>query len=126
MSLLAQIDPQTVFGTVNPPPGVAAFDAAAGGGENIGLLLFASNLIRIVTVIAGIWVLFNFIMAGFTYINSSGDSGAHKKVMEQLSMSVIGLVLIVAAYTIAALVGLLVFGDASYILNPQICGPAGC
>jgi len=122
-SLLAQANPNTIFGTVDAPAGVAAYDAQSGG---IGLLLFMSNLIKVGTIIAGVWVMFNFIMAGYTYVTSSGDAGAHKKVMDQLSMSVIGLVLIVASYTIAAIIGLLVFGDPNYILNPKICGPTPC
>ncbi len=126
-SLLAQAtpgDPNSVFGSVEAPAGVALYDSNSGG--DIGLILFASNLIKIATIVAGIWVLLNFIMAGYTYITSNGDTGAHKKVLEQISMSVIGLVLIVAAYTIAAILGLLIFGRADYILNPQICGPTGC
>jgi hypothetical protein len=118
-TLLAQADPD-VFGNVTPPPGVAAYDAQAGG---IGLVLFASNLIRLGTIIAGIWVFFNFITAGYEYITAAGDTGSHKKVQEKLTMSVMGLVIIVMAYTVAGVLGLIIFGDASYILNPKICGP---
>ncbi len=125
--LIAQADTSEIFGTVEAPKGVAAFNEQAGGG--IGLLIFISNMIKLGTVIAGIWVLFNFIQAGFTYITSSGDSGAHKKVTDQLTMSVIGLVIIVTAYTLIAVISLLLFGKADYILNPTICGPTaseGC
>lgn len=125
-SLIAATDTTTdIIGKVSPPPGVAAYNDQAGAGS-IGILIFVSNLIRLGTVIAGIWVLFNFITAGYIYITSSGDSSAHKKVSDQLTNSVMGLVLIVVAYTIAGLLGLIIFGDPSYILNPSICGPEGC
>lgn len=126
-SLLAAVDSTNdIIGTVSPPPGVMTYNEQAGGADSIGILIFISNLIRLGTVIAGIWVLFNFITAGYIYITSSGDSSAHKKVTEQLTNSVIGLVLIVVSYTIAGLLGLIIFGDPSYILNPSICGPEGC
>jgi hypothetical protein len=124
-TLLAEVDPNDIIGNVVPPAGVAVYNDKVG--ENgIGLLLFISNLIKLGTIVAGIWVMFNFISAGYIYITSAGDSSAHKKVSDQLTMSVIGLVIIVASYTIAGLLGLIIFGDPGYILNPQICGPEGC
>lgn len=108
---------ENVFGTIDAPQGVAQFNAQSDSG--IGLLLFISNLIKIASVVAGIWVLFNFISAGFTYISAS-DKGAYEKIGSKLSLSVTGLVLIVAAYTIAAILGLIIFGDPTYIINPDI------
>lgn len=108
-----------VFGKIEPPAGVDKYN---GPTNNIGIILFFSNIIRFATVIAGIWVFINFIMAGWIYITSSGDSGAHKKVSEKLTMSVMGIMIIVGAYTIAALLGLIIFGDAKYILSPTLKG----
>lgn len=108
----------SVFGQIEEPVGVAAYNSQAEGG--IGLLLFVSNAIKVISIVAGIWAMFNFIMAGFTYVTAAGDSGAMSKVGEKLSYSVMGLLLIVASYTIAGIVGLLVFGSATYIINPEI------
>ncbi len=110
-----------IFGKIEAPAGVDKYNAQAGAG-GIGLILFFSNMIRFATVIAGIWVFINFILAGWTYITSSGDAGAHKKVSEKLTMSMMGIMIIVGAYTIAALIGLIVFGDAKYILSPTLKG----
>lgn len=109
----------SVFGDIEAPAGVADFNDQAGE-SGIGLLIFISNMIKFSSVIAGIWVMFNFIFAGFTYVTSNGDSGAYSKIGEKLSLSVTGLVLIVAAYTIAGIISLIIFGDATYIINPQI------
>lgn len=110
-----------VFGKIDAPAGVAELNTQAGeDGSNIGLLIFISNMIKFASIVAGIWVMFNFIFAGFTYVTASGDSGAYSKIGEKLSLSVTGLLLIVAAYTIAGIIGLLIFGDATYIINPQI------
>ncbi len=114
----------SIFGNVTPPQGVQAYDAAAGG--NIGLLLFLSNMIKLVTVGAGLFVVFNVVYAGIMYVSSMGDSSVHAKVRDQLTYSVIGLVLIAASYAIAILVGFIFFGDPGFIINPKVCGPGGC
>ena len=111
----------SVFGTIEAPDGVSKFNIEAGEeANNIGLLLFVSNVIKLISIIGGIYVLFNFIFAGFTYITANGDSSAYSKIGEKLSLSVTGLILIVASYTIAGIIGLIIFGDATYIINPQI------
>jgi hypothetical protein len=112
---------ESVFGKIEAPAGVSELNKQAGtAGNNIGLLIFISNMIKLVSVVAGVWVMFNFIIAGFTYITSAGDSAAYSKIGSNLSLSVSGLVLIVAAYTIAGILSLIIFGDATYIINPQI------
>lgn len=113
-------DPNITVGKIKPTQGIERFDQASGG---IGLMLFISTIIKFATIIGGVWVLFNFILAGFTYVTSSGDAGAHSKVNDRITMSVIGLILLVATYTIIAIIGFVFFGDAGFILNPQISGP---
>jgi hypothetical protein len=114
----------SVFGTVQAPPGVAQFNSqVTGTGERIGIIIFASNLIRIATIVAGIIVFMNFILAGYAYITSDGSAKVNEQVKNQLTYSVIGLVIIVASYTIIAIISLLLFGKADFILNPTITGP---
>ncbi len=110
-----------VFGTVAKPAGVAAFDTASGG--SIGIVLFFSNAIKIVTVVAGLIVFLNIIGAGLSIIGSSGDASATEKAKNQIVNSVLGLALIVVSYVIIALISLVLFGDPLYILNPTISGP---
>lgn len=119
----------SVFGQVDAPPGVLELNQQAGavsGGtdvEGIGIVIFASNLIRIATIIAGIIVFLNFILAGYAYITSDGSAKVNEQVKNQLTYSVLGLVIIVASYTIIAIISLLLFGKADFILNPTITGP---
>ncbi len=121
--LLAQANDITnTFGTVSPPPGVDVYNTTAGG---IGLILFVSRVIRTLTIVAGVWVLFNIISAGFDYISSSGDSSVPNKVKDKIQMSVLGLVIIIAAYTIIAIISFVLFGNPGFILSPQLQGPAG-
>lgn len=128
MSLLSTTLAQTsdLFGKIQAPPGVADYDQVAGGGEAIGLIIFASRLIRLVTIGGGIFVLVNLLYAGWIYLSSMGNTDANVKAVNTVVFSVLGLAIIVASYAIAGLVGLIFFGDATYILNPTICGPEGC
>jgi len=112
-----------IFGEIKAPVGVEEYNTGSGAVAGFGALVFFSNMIKVATVGAGIFVMVNFIMAGYIYITSAGDTGAHKKVSDKITMSIIGLVLIVSAYTIAGLIGLILFGDASYILSPTVQGP---
>ena len=108
--------PANVFGGITPPPGVREY------GE-LGIIDFFSNVLKIVAVGAGLFVFLNVIYAGYLYLSGGGDSNTHTKVRDQLTYSVLGLVLIVASYAIAILVGVIFFGKADYIINPTICGP---
>lgn len=109
----------TVFGTIRQPAGTERF----GGAGQIGILAFVSLLIRIFTIIAGLIVLFNFIISGYTYLTSEGNPKAHETVKNRITYSVIGIVIIVSAYTITALLSLIFFGSATFILNPTIAPP---
>jgi hypothetical protein len=111
-----------IFGTVNTPPEIAAFGGGTNGG---GLIIFMSNMIKLISVIAGLYGLFNIISAGYTYLSSGGNAKATEQAMGQLTYSLIGLMIIVGAFTITALISLLLFGDATYILNPNIPTPTG-
>jgi len=108
-----------LFGTIEPPVGVDKYQSQVDSGE-IGIILFVSNVIRLITIVAGIWTMLNFVLAGWIYITSSGDSDAGSKVSTKMINSVMGFVIVALSYTIAAIIGLLVFGDASYIINPQL------
>ena len=111
-----------IFGKIEPPKGVNEFNTAAGG--EIGILLFFSSVIKLFTIVAGIWTLFNFILAGFTYVTSQGDSGAHQKVRSRITMSILGMILIAASFTIMGILGFVLFGDAAYFVNPTLFTPA--
>ena len=110
---------ENIFGTIQAPPGVDKWQEEVGEG-NIGIFLFISQIIKLVTIAAGIWTMFNFILAGWIYLTAGGDSSASEKVSTKMTNSVIGLVIVALSYSIAALLGLLIFGDADFFLNPTL------
>lgn len=116
-SVLAQIPntPGDAIGTITPPPGTREY--MRGGTEN-QLLPFISTLLTVATVVAGLWVLINVILAAIGAITASGDAQAMSKVRTNLTNSFIGILLIVLAYTLAALAGAIFFGDPTLFINP--------
>ncbi len=118
--VFAQGEFDELIGNINPPAGVGTTNIETGGIENIGILLMVSRLLQIVTVVASIWVAVNLIYAAYIYLSSGGKADSHQKVNNILTMSITGLLIIVSAYTFAGLIGLIFFGDASYLINPTI------
>ncbi len=119
--VFAQGEFDELIGTVQVPGGVGSMNIDAGGSlGSIGILLMVSKLLQIVTVIASIWVTVNLVYAAYTYLAGGGKPANHQKANDILTMSIIGLIIIVSAYTFAGLIGLLFFGDAAAIINPTI------
>lgn len=88
-----------------------------------GLVPFFTNILRIFFVVAGILAFINFILAGFQYMTAAGDAKALQAAWDRIWQSLLGLILIVGSFALAALFGYLIFGDAGFILNPKIYGP---
>lgn len=119
----ADVKAKKIFGEIFAPQGVKQYNIDAGGGDAIGILIFMTRFIQLIFVIAGIWVTYNVISAGFIYLGSEGDPKAHSKVRDQITMSVIGLLIIVTSYGFASLIGLIFFNNPNFILDPVIQGP---
>jgi hypothetical protein len=111
--------PEEIIGGIDAPPGVDIISARPEAGE-IGIFLFFSNLTLGIIILGGIWTFANIVLAAYAYITGGGNPDSHTKVRDRLSMSLIGLLLMVGAYTLTGLIGLIFFGDASYILNPTL------
>ena len=106
-----------IVGTIENPLQGTAYGGLSGVGP------FITNILRLLFVVAGIYALFNFIIAGYSYINAGGDSKKLDAAWSRIWQSLMGLVIIVGSFAIASLLGLLLFGRADYILNPTVFGP---
>lgn len=91
--------------------------------EGKGLALFISNVLRLFFVVAGILALFNFVLAGFQYMTSGGDSKKMEQAWSRIWLSLVGLLLMVGSFAIAGLFGWLLFKDPLFMLRPTIYGP---
>lgn len=108
-----------LFGNIAPPPGIDQYVSKAGN-QGGAIFLFFSNLLKIAGVIAGLYALVQLILAGYTYISSSGDTKNTEKAWAMIWQSLLGLFIVASAFTIASVLGKILNID---ILNPTIYGP---
>ena len=64
-----------------------------------------SMAIGVMTLGAAIWFLFQVIIAGYNYLNAGADKERLVNAGRRLTNAIIGLVIVVAAYTLIALMG---------------------
>lgn len=91
--------------------------------SSMGLSTFISNVVTVIFAAAGLFAFFNFMIAGFSYITAAGDTKKIEAATYSINMSLIGLVVMVAAAAITGVVSYLLFGSATAILSPSISGP---
>ena len=94
-------------------------------GSYLSATKLLSNIIRLLIVGAGLYALVNFVIAGIGFINSAGNPEGIQKSWAKIYKSVIGLSVVMLSFAFAALLGLLLYGDPSAILQPEITGPGG-
>lgn len=109
-----------IIGGVEPPTAIAAINTESG--QEIGLVFFASRALNFANIVAGILVMINFVVAGFSYVTSAGNSGNMVKINEKLMWSFIGILMIIGSYTLAAIFGLVFYGDPTFIITPVLTG----
>lgn len=76
-----------------------------------------SRVIGVMTIIAGIWFIFQLIGGGYSYLTAGGEPKKMGDATSKITSGLIGLVVIVAAYAIIHLLGEILGFD---ILNPQV------
>ncbi len=103
---------QDVVGTIQAPQTIVKSIGDTGS--------FLSAIIRFITVLAGLWALWQFLTGGFAYISSSGDKAKVQQAMQQIMMAITGLAIIGASFILAAVIGRLLFGSSFNILSPTL------
>jgi len=107
-----------VFGTVGAPAGITKFGSGVGG---ISILL--NIVLRTMIVIAGIYAVFNLILAGYAYISAGGDSKAIAGATAKITQTLIGLTVAAGAFVIAGVISQILYGNPGQILNIQVFTP---
>jgi|APSaa5957512622_1039677.scaffolds.fasta_scaffold03106_4 hypothetical protein len=112
---------QQFFGNVAPPTAVKNY----GSQDASGLIFLLNNLVKVAIFVGAAWTLINFIIAGIQYIGSSGKPDLAKTASSKIWISLLGLVIIASSIILAAIIGLIFFGDSTAILNPKLPLPGG-
>lgn len=89
-------------------------------GELTGLIAFGNTLLRLLFIAGGVWGLLNIVLAGFGFLSAGGDPKNITKAWSKMWQSLIGLMIIVSSFALAAIVGIVVFKDPSAILVPKL------
>ncbi|MFZ2199751.1 MAG: hypothetical protein WAV40_03105 [Microgenomates group bacterium] len=105
---------------INP---LSKFSANGYGNVNTGLPSFISNIITIIFIAGGLYAFFNLMISGFSFITAGGDQKKIDAATQSINMSLMGLVVMVAAAAVTGIVSYVLFGSASAILTPKIIGP---
>lgn len=112
-----------IFGDILNPLG-KSFPLAAGyASVESGLPLLISNVVRLTTIAAGIWMFGNLLTAGFMYLTSGGETEKITKAWGMIYQSLIGLLIIVSSFAITGVASQLLFGNPNTILEMKIFGP---
>ncbi len=76
---------------------------------------FISTFIGFLTTLAGLMFLIYFIVAGLAWITAGGEKGKVESARQQMTNAALGLIIVIAAYSIVGIVGGVV---GINILNP--------
>lgn len=112
--------PADPIGIIQPSIGILTTPAITPTGELPGIISFFNTLLRVVFVIGGLYAFFNIVLAGIGFMSGGGDPKAVAKSWERIWQSLVGLLIIVASFLLAAIIGIVVFKDPSAILVPKI------
>lgn len=109
------------FGPIDKPQGVTTYGDF--NAPNGGIIFLMNNLLKLAIVIAGLFTLINFIIAGYTFFSAGGDSKKITEATAKIWQSIIGLLIVAGSFLLAAIVGWLIFRNGGAIINPTIYTP---
>lgn len=112
-NLLAANNP---FGTVSAPGALLQYGSNPAAA--IGALI--ERIILILIVGAGVYALFNFILAGYDFLSAGDDAKKVAGAWAKIWQTALGLAVAAGAFILAAIFGQLIFNDPTFILNPRI------
>jgi hypothetical protein len=104
------------FGNIAPPAGLEKYSGDPG--TAIGTLI--QYAVWILIVGAGIYALFNFILAGYAFMSAGDDPKKVAGAWAKIWQTALGLAVTAGAFVLAAIFGQLIFGDPAFILKPTI------
>jgi len=64
-----------------------------------------SRIIGVMTIIVGIWFIFQFIIGGYSYMTAGGDQQKMANATKKITSAFIGLIIVVVAYAVMSLLG---------------------
>ncbi len=104
-------------------PAISAYNLPAidsATGQLPAVMAFLNSILRLVFIVAGLYGLINLIIAGFGFMTAGGDPKAITNAWNRIWQSLVGLLIIATSFLIAAIIGILLFGNPTAILQPKL------
>ncbi len=109
---------QNPFGEVKVPDKLSAYGEP---GPAIGKLIQFG--LRALVIGAGVYALFNLVLAGYSFMSAGEDSKKVSAAWAQIYQTILGLAFTAGAFVLAAIFGRLLFNDYLFLLKPSIPTP---
>lgn len=109
------------FGQVKPPPGVSTFSE----GKLAGLPTFINRILITLIIGAGIFTVFNLVIAGYAFLSAGDDPKKVAGAWQKIWQSILGLTFAAGAFVLAAIFGKLIFDDYNALLQIKLFLPPG-
>jgi hypothetical protein len=107
-----------IIGNVNPPPGLIRFGNITEGGT-----IFINIILNTLIVIAGLYAVFNLVLAGYAFMSAGDDPKKVAGAWAKIWQTILGLVIAAGALVLAAIFGKIIFGDWNALLRLRLFGP---
>jgi hypothetical protein len=119
MEKLLAANPLPLGGTIGSGAGLGPLSAPTSGTNALTMITrLVSSVIGFMTVAAGIWFIFQFLIGGYTWLSSMGDKHRLQEARDRIVNALIGLVIVVAGVAIVSLAGQF-FGWDLLITRPE-------
>lgn len=126
--IVKQVLADTDLGPIGGKDGFGPWGEAGQFKIMVASLAFAkiiSNIIGVLTIVAGLWFIFQLISSAIGIMSASGDPKKLETSSASIKNAIIGLVVVVAAYALMSLLGkLLGFEFLNIVDSIKKLGPA--
>lgn len=111
---------QNPFGQVQLP---AQITTKYGLVENGALGVFLNLILKTLVIGAGVYALFNLVLAGYAFMSAGDDSKKVAGAWAKIWQTMMGLAFAAGAFVLAAIFGWIIFGNPNALLLPYIPTP---
>jgi hypothetical protein len=109
----------TLWGSVNPPPGVSTY----GGGSISGIQRFMSVIVQTLIVFAGVYAFINLLLAGYAFMSAGGNAEKIAQAWSKIWQTMLGLLITVGSFVLAGILGKLLFNDFNALVQLRYFTP---
>lgn len=113
-SLIAQNN-EIPLGRFTPPTGAYSTGSETESGALDNFESLISNILGVLTVLASLFFVIYFVVGAFEWVSSGGDKGKLEHARNRMTSGILGMVIIVASYSLLGLLSGLIGID---FLNP--------